>query len=100
MPELKTVLIAEAGNICTITLNRPDKRNAVSFELVADLMVALDHAERSGDSQVVIITGAGKAFCAGLDLENLKQLIGRTHEQNLEDSRTMANLFRRIYDFP
>src|SRR4051794_31836120 len=100
MPEFKTVLVNEVNKMCTITLNRPDKRNAVSFELVADLMAALDHADRSSATQVVIITGAGKAFCAGLDLDNLKQLVGRTHEQNLEDSRTMANLFRRIYDFP
>jgi len=96
--ELKTILYKEDAGIATITLNRPEKRNAVSFELVDDLMRALDEAERSS-AQVVIITGAGKAFCAGLDLESLKQLLGRTHEQNLQDSATMARLFRRIYDF-
>lgn len=97
--ELKTILYREEGAIATITLNRPEKRNAVSFELVDDLMRALDEAERTS-AQVIIITGTGKAFCAGLDLESLKQLLGRTHEQNLQDSATMARLFRRIYDFP
>lgn len=62
-------------------------------------MRALDDVERSG-SQVLIITGSGTAFCAGMDLENLKQLVGRTHEQNVQDSATMARMFRRIYDFP
>ncbi len=97
--ELKTILYSEQDGIALITLNRPDKRNAVSFELVDELMQALDHAERS-TAQVVIVTGAGKAFCAGLDLEDLKKLVGRTHEQNVQDSATMARLFRRIYEFP
>jgi len=97
--DLKTIVYSEQDGIALITLNRPDKRNAVSFELVDELMQALDAAERSS-AQVVIITGAGKAFCAGLDLEDLKKLVGRTHEQNVQDSATMARLFRRIYDFP
>ncbi len=96
---LTTILYSEQDGVATITLNRPEKRNAVSFELVDDLMRALDEAERTS-AQVIIITGTGKAFCAGLDLESLKQLLGRTHEQNLQDSATMARLFRRIYDFP
>ncbi|MBI2681657.1 MAG: enoyl-CoA hydratase/isomerase family protein [Acidobacteriales bacterium] len=99
MAEYNTILLSEQDNIATLTLNRPDKRNAVSFQLVADVMAALDEVEKSADSQVLIITGAGKAFCAGLDLEDLQKLTGKTHEQNVEDSRTMANLFRRIYDF-
>lgn len=100
MSAYKTILVNEAGNIATITFDRPEKRNAVSFELVRDLLNALDALEKSEHSQVVIFTGAGKAFCAGLDLEELKGLIGKSQEQNLEDSRTMANLFRRVYDFP
>src|SRR4051794_14668750 len=99
MSEYKTLLLSESDNIATITFNRPEKRNAVSFELVEDLMRALEEIERSS-SQVVIMTGAGKAFCAGLDLEDLKGLVGKTHEQNVQDSATMARMFRTIYDFP
>ena len=96
----KTLLLEESNGICTITFNRPEKRNAVSFELVADLMAALAEVEESDRSQVLVITGAGKAFCAGLDLEELKSLIGKSHEQNVKDSQTMAGMFRAIYDFP
>jgi methylglutaconyl-CoA hydratase len=99
MNEFKTLLLSQSENIATITFNRPEKRNAVSFELVQDLMRALEEIEKSS-SQVVIITGAGKAFCAGLDLEELKGLVGKTHEQNVQDSATMARMFRTIYDFP
>ena len=49
---------------------------------------------------MVILTGAGKAFCAGLDLDELKNLLGKTQEENVEDSSRMARIFRRIYDFP
>jgi len=94
----QTLIVSHENRIATITLNRPEKRNAVSFQLVEDLIGALGAIEKS-DSQVVIVTGAGKAFCAGLDLEELKSLIGKSEEQNLKDSATMANLFRTIYDF-
>src|SRR6266478_9724935 len=97
--DFKKLLLSEADGIATLTFNRPEKRNAISFELVADLMRALDEVERSA-AQVLIITGAGKAFCAGLDLEDLKGLVGKTHEQNVQDSATMARMFRSIYDFP
>jgi methylglutaconyl-CoA hydratase len=95
----KTLLYSESQNIATITLNRPDKRNAISYELIDDVTAALKQTAYSS-AKVVILTGAGSAFSAGMDLENLKGLLGRTPEQNLEDSRTMAGLFRALYDFP
>ena len=97
--DYKTVLYTESNCIATITLNRADKRNAISYELIDDLLAALSQAA-SSSAQTVILTGAGKAFCSGMDLDNLKQLTGRTHEQNLQDSETMASLFRTLYDFP
>jgi methylglutaconyl-CoA hydratase len=97
--EYKTVQYAEAQGIATITLNRPDNRNAISYELIDDLISALKQAA-SSTAQIVILTGAGKAFCSGMDLDNLKQLTGRTHEQNVVDSETMASLFRTLYDSP
>ena len=94
----KTVLYGEAQGIATITLNRAEKRNAISYELIDDLLAALKQAAGSL-AQIVMLTGAGKAFCSGMDLDNLKQLTGRTQEQNLKDSETMAALFRSLYDF-
>jgi methylglutaconyl-CoA hydratase len=87
------------SGVATITLNRPDKRNAISFALLEELLAVLDEVERSS-ALVVILTGAGKAFCAGLDLDELKNLLGKTHDENVEDSSRMGNIFRRIYDFP
>ncbi len=76
--DYKTVLYSESDRIATITLNRAEKRNAISYELIDDLIAAFEQAADSA-AQVVILTGAGKAFCSGMDLDNLKQLTGRTH---------------------
>jgi methylglutaconyl-CoA hydratase len=94
-----TIQLAQDAGVATITLNRPDKRNAISFELIDDLLRAFDEVAKS-DAIILILTGAGKAFCSGMDLENLKALTGRTPEQNLQDSETMVRLFRALYEFP
>src|SRR5260370_41709541 len=95
----KTIQVTYESRIGIITLNRPEKRNAISFELIGDLLQGLKEGETS-DAQVLILTGAGKAFSSGMDLDNLKQLIGRSPEQNLKDSETMVRLFRSLYEFP
>jgi methylglutaconyl-CoA hydratase len=93
------IQLAIDSSVATVTLNRPDKRNAISYELIEDLLAALGEIARSS-TQILILTGAGKAFCSGMDLENLKTLTGRSPEQSLKDSETMARLFRSLYDFP
>jgi methylglutaconyl-CoA hydratase len=97
--QFNTIQYAESQGIVTITLNRPDRRNAINYELIRDLLAGLE-ASASSAAQVLILTGAGRSFCAGMDLENLQQLLGRTAEQNLQDSETAAQLFRTLYDFP
>jgi methylglutaconyl-CoA hydratase len=95
----ETLQLAYDDGIATLTLTRPEKRNAISFQLLNELMAAFDEVENS-DAQVLTLTGAGKAFSAGLDLDELKSLLGKTHEENVEDSARMARIFRRLYDFP
>jgi methylglutaconyl-CoA hydratase len=97
--QFQTVELVSHNRVTTLTLNRPDKRNALSFQLLDELTQALDEVERSA-AQVMILTGAGKAFCAGMDLEELKTLTGKSHAENVADSRKMAQIFRRLYDFP
>src|SRR5580704_16683361 len=97
--DYKTLHVAHDSGIATITLNRPDKRNAISYELIDELLAALDEVA-DPSTRVLILTGAGKAFCSGMDLDNLKALVGRSPEQSLKDSVIMARLFRSLYDFP
>src|SRR5437763_10218809 len=97
--QFQALQLESSAGVATVTLNRPEKRNALSIELLNELFAALDEIERS-EAHVLILTGAGKAFCAGMDLEELKMLSGKSHAESIEDSRRIAHLVRRLYDFP
>jgi methylglutaconyl-CoA hydratase len=94
-----TLLLDITGDLATLTLNRPDKRNAISAAMISELQSALDAIEKS-HARVAILTGAGKAFCAGMDLEMLAAIAQQSPAENQEDSRRMAKMFRRIWSFP
>jgi methylglutaconyl-CoA hydratase len=94
-----TLLLEFSGEIARITLNRPDKRNAINPQMMCDLQTAFDTIEKS-HSRLVILTGAGKCFCAGMDLDMLATIAKQTAAENQEDSRRIAKLLRRIWSFP
>ena len=96
---MHTLQLSYFGEIATITLNRPEKRNAISAEMIAELLSAFDEVEAS-PGRVLILTGAGKAFCSGMDLDALKSLSTQSPAQHLEDARTLARLCRRLWSFP
>lgn len=83
-----------------LTLNRPEKRNALNPELVESIKEKLDEIEKDHDVKVLIITGEGKAFCAGADLEYLHKLQDYSTTENERDSEELADLFLKIYNFP
>lgn len=95
-----TLTFQTDGDVATIALTRPEKRNAISSQMVSDLLGALDQAEASS-ARVVILTGSGKAFCAGMDLDEL-QALAATHSpaKHLEDARRIAKMLYRLYTFP
>ncbi|HSY58634.1 MAG TPA: enoyl-CoA hydratase-related protein [Terriglobales bacterium] len=94
-----TLKLEKSDQIATITLTRPEKRNAISSQMIQELLAALDEVE-SGAGRVVIITGSGKAFCAGMDLDDLGAIAAQSPAENIADSRNMAKMFYRIYSFP
>ncbi|MGP8224611.1 MAG: enoyl-CoA hydratase/isomerase family protein [Terracidiphilus sp.] len=99
MTRFDQILVQSANGVKTITLNRPEKRNALSPRMIEELTVAFDEAE-SCACGVVILTGAGSAFCAGLDMEHLESLRAHTPEEHRRDSENMARVLRALYDFP
>ena len=94
-----TLKLEQQNQIATITLTRPEKRNAISSQMIQELLAAFDEAE-NGPARVVIITGSGKSFCAGMDLDGLRTIASQSLDENMADSRAMARMFYRIYEFP
>ncbi len=82
-----------------ITLNRPERRNAINGELVAGLHAALDRALDDDAVRAVILTGAGSSFCSGLDLVEVKGNEGFAYEEHLANADLLARLFRRLRTF-
>jgi methylglutaconyl-CoA hydratase len=99
MTHFRHILTQTSNGVKTITLNRPDKRNALCPLLIEELTQAIREAETC-DCGVVILTGAGPAFCAGLDMEHLSTVQAHTPEENRRDSENMARVLRTLYDFP
>lgn len=97
---MELVQYAVDGSVCTITMNRPEKRNALNPELIGALKTALAQAETDDQAKVIILNAAGEAFCAGADLEYLQKLQQFTYEENLADSNQLRSLFWQIYTHP
>jgi methylglutaconyl-CoA hydratase len=95
---MKYITYSVQDRIAYITLNRPEKRNALSHELVKELKDAFHNADQDTDVKVIILKAEGEAFCAGADLEYLQQLQNFSFEQNLADSSYLKELFIQIYE--
>lgn len=94
-----TLTLTYEQRTAIVTLNRPEKRNAISPQMITEVEAALDEIESSG-ARVAIVTGAGKAFCAGMDLETLQAFPAQSATEILEDARRIARFFRRLHTFP
>ena len=88
------------NQIGIITLNRPEKRNALNPELVNQLKNKLEEIKNDREIKVLIITGEGKSFCSGADLEYLNSIKDFSSIENEKDSESLAGLFLDIYYFP
>jgi methylglutaconyl-CoA hydratase len=87
------------GAIASVVLNRPEKRNAISHGMIAEILQALDEIENR-QVRVLILTGAAGAFCAGMDLQTLKEFRSLSDAEIVADTRRIGSLFRRVYTFP
>jgi methylglutaconyl-CoA hydratase len=95
----KTIVVAESASIRTITLNRPERRNAMTPEMQTELISALEDAATSG-SCVLVLAGAGEAFCSGLDLSALQAMQDKSAAEHRADAERIARLFLLLYELP
>jgi len=79
-----------------ITLNRPEKRNALNYEVVSELKYAFDRAENDETCKVIVLQANGEVFCAGADLQYMQALAHNTYQENLSDSTHLMQLFQQI----
>ncbi len=93
---MSEVLIENSESIRIITLNRPDKRNALNDALIADLKAALIAADADESVRAIVIRGAGKDFCSGADLSALQKIANASFDENLEDARSLGELYKLI----
>ena len=94
-----TLLIADHGPMRTITLHRPERRNAMTPEMQTELIAAFGDAVGSG-CRVLVLEGAGQAFCSGLDLSGLQAMHDKTANDHRVDAERIAKLFRTLYELP
>src|SRR2546430_17610423 len=91
--ENKAIIYAVEGSVALVTLNRPEKRNALNDELISGLKESLQKADSNTDVRVVVITGAGADFCSGADLAALQKISEASVEENLKDAQSLLEWF-------
>ncbi len=92
--------ISTENSITLLTLNRPDKHNAFGPELMQQITDALRRLAEDPTTRVVIITGAGKSFSAGADLDYMRSMIDYSHAENVEDAGRLAEMLDILHHFP
>lgn len=93
---MSVILTETIESIRMISLNRPEKRNALNDDMIAALKGGLREADSDERLRAVVIRGAGKDFCSGADLSSIQKIANATYEENVEDARSLAELFELI----
>lgn len=97
---MSLILTSIENRVGTIVLNRPEKRNALSAELISELQAAYDSMNANENVKIIVLKSAAKPFCAGADLAYLTQLRDFTFDENVADSRKLRDLYETIYTSP
>ncbi len=98
MTDKFSTIIVETGSITTIRLNRPEVRNAMNSLMIFELTAVFQRLSSANDVRLIILKGEGKAFCAGADLNYMKDIAGFGNDENYKDAVNLANLFRAVYE--
>lgn len=93
-------IIVEGQDIMTVTLNRPEIHNPFDDKMIAELTDCFKDIQNMPDVRAVVITGAGKSFCAGADLNWMRRMGQYSQEENLQDAEGLSALFQALEDIP
>ncbi|HUL48967.1 MAG TPA: enoyl-CoA hydratase/isomerase family protein [Gemmatimonadales bacterium] len=100
MTETARLVCVQEQGVCSITLNRPDKRNAIDSLMIEQLLEALEHADLDATVRVVVLRGSGKDFCAGMDLAELLGSADRAVAENRDAALRFTEVFLRMRRMP
>lgn len=95
-----TLLVTVADKVATVTLNRPDLRNAFNEQAIAELARVFDELGRNDAVRAIVLAANGPSFCAGADLNWMKKMAGYSHDENEADAMRLADMLRTIYLCP
>ena len=95
--EFNTIKVQLGESMAWVNLDRPEVRNALNPELIRELTEVFDWLNSRNDIRVIILKGNGKSFCAGADLDYMKEMAKYNHLQNLADAQKLSKLFQTIY---
>jgi methylglutaconyl-CoA hydratase len=98
--DYQTLTVAIADKLATVTLNRPELRNAFNEHTIAELALVFDELGRNELVRAVVLAANGPAFCAGADLNWMKKMAGYSHAENQADAARLADMLRTIYLCP
>lgn len=98
--EYTTIKYDKDGQIGRISFNRPDIHNAFNSTVIDEMLYLFDQLLEDKELRVVVLTGAGKSFCAGADLNWMRSVKEQSFDENLKESNRLADLFYKIYTFP
>ncbi len=98
--DFDTILYERRGQVAWVTLSRPEVHNAFNAKMIEEMTEAVHRVKEDGAVRIVVLTGSGKSFCAGADLNWLREIVSYSFEQNLEESRALADVLFQLYTLP
>ena len=100
MTNYKNLLVTIENHVATVTLNRPEIRNAFNDEMISELTSVFERLGQTDDVRVIVLAAAGKSFCAGADLNWMRAMADYDYEENLADADKLAQMLKIIYECP
>ena len=98
--DYETIELTTTDDVVTVSLNRPEVHNAMNEQLMNELTHCFKQLSTNDDVRCIVLTGSGKSFCAGADLNWMKSMIHYSKEENIKDSRLLLDLYESIYSCP
>lgn len=98
--DFNTIIYERREQVLWVTFNRPEVHNAFNVEMIEEMTEVVHRVKEDGAVRIVVLTGSGKSFCAGADLNWLREIVHYSFKQNLEESRALADVLHQLYALP